>query len=374
MFLGGCSDESTEEPPPPDATGVLTPTWSVALDHPPFLAAPPNEGPAIVTDGDVVVAVLTTSVVVHDASTGEPTGEVPLAGPVCASASAISDGVLALLTGEGGECERAVAVDTRSARISWQRPLPSPARAATVRGHAVAVGNGVVAVSGGCEGVTRLDVRTGAVLGRTTGACPWSASDGTSIVSGDRGGIVVRSQADGAVTATWRREAARVGDVLSSTPLVVTAATSSGRRLLALERGAVTPFGPDAGGYGGEVAASYVDDHVLWVQYPDGDGIVGFDLGTFEQVAQVEAPDDARLAGILDGRLVLTADEAADGSAAILTFDPLRPAADPVAGGRIPPSAPEDGPVRRTTVAAGQLLVIRDGRLEALPLASAGPS
>ena len=80
----------------------------------------------------------------YDAETGETRWSVPLPGRVCAASTRADGGRVAVQFGPGGRrCDRIAAVDLKSGRKLWERPIPSTGR---VREGQLVIGGGVVAV------------------------------------------------------------------------------------------------------------------------------------------------------------------------------------------------------------------------------------
>lgn len=358
----------------PDRSGTVERAWDVDAEEEPVSFSPADEGATIVPAGERVVVVGDEQVTAHDATSGDAAWTVDLPGPVCAgSPSAAPDGlVVVVVAPEGADtCTEAVAIDTNAGEVRWTAEVP---RAGDALGLEVSVGPDGVVVTGECAGFSVLGLADGAVAssvaGTTVGGrCPSAASDGTTVVLGWPDRITVHDVATGERRGSWPADGlGRVGDVVSSDPLVVTAAFASGRHLVDLSGSAPRVFGPDEGGFGGEPATSAVVGDTLWLQYDDVQELIGFDLVTRAEVGRVPAGLDATLVGAHDGRLVVTLGGDSPDGVSLELVDPAAPDAPEVVGVLPWPALQEDGSLAGSAVVGDHLVRLWHGRLEAFDL------
>jgi putative pyrroloquinoline-quinone binding quinoprotein len=271
----------------------------------------PNEAANPVEAGQRFVVLGTNAVGGYDVATGEALWETELPAGVCAGSRTVNDaGVMAVLLGADGECVEAAALDTSDGRILWKVPIP---RAGRAFGNEVSVGSDMVVVTGECAGFSRLRLADGSVAGGVEGAtvkgrCASATSDGSRIVLSSRGRLSVFDASSGRSQGDWAAEGlGRVGDILTTDPLVVTARYASGAKLVDLSGSRPMTFGRDRGWFGGEVPASYRLADTLWVQYDKLDRLVGYDLTTDREAGTVQVGYDAALVGTHDDQLVVAA-------------------------------------------------------------------
>ena len=270
---------------------------------------------------------------------------------------------MAVLVGEDGHCAQIVALDSNDGRIMWRSPIP---RASRAFGHEVSVGDQTAVVTGECAGFTRFRVADGSVAGSVPGdneerRCATAASDGERIVLASAGRLTVFDADDGKRLRRWEAEAlARLGDVLTTDPGVVTARYSSRAGLLDLSSEQPRPFGLDRGWFGGEVPASFRLGDTLWVQYDKEDGVVGYDLETLRE-RTLRIGFDSDLVGTFDGSLVI-----ATSGNKISLIDPSSSAEERV--GVLPEPVRRDGPLAATRVVGEMYVRVWPGQVDSFDL------
>lgn len=358
----------------PDRDGTVAASWDVPAEESPVQLRPADEGSALVPAGDRVVVLGQRVATAYDGASGETAWSVDLPGWVCAAPpSAGPDGLMVVMVHEGDSvCSRAVALDTAGAdgAVRWSVAVP---RAAEALGHEITIGPDGVVVAGGCVGFSVLAPADGAVTSSERGStgdgrCPSAAGDGTTVVLGGPGRATAHAVASGERTGSWPAEGlGRIGDVVSSDPLVVTGRFASGGRLVDLGGPEPELFGEDAGGYGGEPLSAAVAAGTLWLQYEDLDEIVGYDLATHAEVGRLVAGSGATLVGAHDDRLVVTTEEPGVGISLTLV-DPADPDRPQVVGVLPWPSLQEDGSLAGSAVVGDHLVRLWHGRLEAFEI------
>jgi hypothetical protein len=369
----------------------LAAAWSTDLGVTPFATSSlddtpsPNEGGNLVDGGDRTIALGEDVAVGLDTATGAIDWTVSLPAPVCASAPEVnSAGTAVVLVGSNGDCTDVVALDSADGHTLWTTAVP---RAAAAYGHEVSIGNDSVVVTGECAGFTVFAADDGSILSDRAGEkvgpkCASATSDGASVVLSSGSRLSVFDAADGRRTSEAEvAELGRVGDVVSSEPLVVSAAVGSRGRLVALGGSAPLTFGRESSDAGGVPAASVVAAGILWVQYDGVPELVGYDPATGVETATIPIDAEAdSLVGAHDDRLVVTAAARVDGSSRseLRLYDPTRPT-EPRVVGLLPPPAKNDESVSSSAV-VGDVLVrmwrgdVDGGRAEGVQLLSDGRS
>lgn len=384
LLLTGCADDSGAQGPPPSATtessatssptpgsDLVAATWTATTSDPSFTADLPNKGANPIAAGGVVVALSQQRASAYDVATGAPGWETDLPAEVCASSGqANADGVVAVLLGADGECDKAAAIDAATGELLWTVSIPAAAQAF---GHQVSVGPDSVVVTGECTGFTILAIKDGAVTATVAGdnverQCASAASDGTTVVLAARGTISTYDAGTGQQQGTWpAKELGRIGDLLTRDPLVVTGRFASGARLVDLSGAQPRQFGRDKGGFGGEPAASVRVGDTLWVQYDDSDSLVGYDLTSRQEVGTVRVGSSARLVGSHDDRLVVTVGDTSPDGVELWLVDPTTPTAPEVVG-VLPRPEGEDGALAGSAVVDDHLVRLWPGHAEAFTL------
>jgi outer membrane protein assembly factor BamB len=369
---GGGPEGGRAGSPPSSATassGVpeLRAAWGVDVGQTPFQTAraidgtEPNEGPNPIDAGDHTVVLGEDRVLGLDTTTGATDWTLVLPAPVCATApSADAAGAVVLLTGTDGSCTDVVALDAADGTTLWTVPVP---RAAAAFGHEVSLGADSVVVTGECAGFTVFSAADGAVVADVPGEkvgvkCPSATSDGTSVVLSSGPTLSVHDARTGERTASADvDDLGRIGNVVSSDPLVVTVSAQSRSWLAGLSGAAPLLFGRDHGSFGGVPAAAAVAGGVLWVQYDDVPELVGYDPTSGAEVATIPVdPEGDALVGTHDARLVVTtATRVGDTVRSELRlYDPSRPE-EPQVVGLLPPR--EAGELLSSSAVVGDVLV-----------------
>lgn len=380
LLVTGCTDDdgdgaATPTSPPASTSetagaGTLEAGWTAQVTSP-FGPDLPNKGANPIAVGDVVVVLEEQQATGLDVVTGESLWETELPESVCASSrQAGPDGVVGVLLGTDGDCVQAAALDVDDGSLLWTVLIPG---AADSFGHQVAVGSASVVVSGECTGFTVLAIADGSVVTTVTGEnvkrqCATAASDGTTAVLASDDTISTYDAATGAPQDSWPAPGlGRLGDVLSTDPLVVSGRFEDGGFLIDLSGSKPTQFGRDGGGFGGEPAAAVRSGHTLWVQYDDEDELVGYDLASHQEVGTVPVGDAARLVGVHDDRLVVTVGDVSPDGVEVWLVDPASPTA-PEALGLLARPDGEQGGLVGSVVADDAVVRLWSGQVQAYPL------
>lgn len=362
VALAGCTDDpEADEPRSTDGSTALAEAWVADLTDRAFVPATPNSGGPVVALRDDIVVLGGRTLSAFDPVTGKERWEAVAPADLCASAPTDSGtGVVAVLTGVGDDCSRVVAFDAANGRRLWSRAIPD---ADDALGQSVAVGRGIITVTGGCVGYTRFRIEDGTIASSDRGTCASAASDGTTIVTADENAFTVIDAASGRVERRVpARGLDRVGQVLSADPLVVTARLSTGRTLVDLSSAEPVFFGEDKGGYGGEVPASARSGNTLWVQY-DNRTVAGFDLASGAPVAAppLDLPGD--LVGANDDAVHVVTDESVGHE--LIRFA-VADSQSPETIGDLPSAPAAAGPVRASRLVGSLLLTVRANRIDAI--------
>lgn len=364
LALAGCTDRpGPDEPRSTQGPAALAEAWAADLADRTFVPAVPNSGESVVALHDSIVVLGRRSLTSFDPVTGEEQWQAVAPADLCASAPTDSGtGIVAVLTGVGDDCSRVVAFDADSGERLWSRAIPDADEAL---GQSVAVGRGIVTVTGGCVGYTRFRIGDGSIASSDRGTCASAASDGATIVTADDHAFTVIDAASGRVERRVpARGLDRVGQVLSADPLVVTARLRTGRTLVDLSAAEPLFFGEDKGGYGGEVPAWARSGDTLWVQY-DQRTVAGFDLAAGAPVAAppLDLPGD--LVGATDDAVYVVTDESVGHALVRFAVTDIQ---DPETVGDLPPAPAAAGPVRAGRLVGSLLLTVRVTRVDALTL------
>lgn len=356
LVLAGCSGSPDSAPrSSPTDGGTSAPELSALWSAP--LSTWPDSGEDVtnpVVAGSRLLVLAHGRMTAYDRETGKVAWTTPLGpGVTCGNSPAPGPtGVVAVLLKDPSAttCNDIAAIDATTGRRLWTAPIPRAAR--SLRHATAAVGASTVVVTGFCGGFARFELSSGKVASVLSGDC---ASDSVS----DGPTIAVSEQSRGAGdpttyvslydAATGRRtsraplqDGARLGEVVSSDPLVVTARTKANCALIDLSGRRPELFGLRAvtsGSYGAErgcqvPGVARVGD-VVWLE--GGEGISGYNLVNHHDAGHGPANSDQILLGAHDNHLIMADSTSAR---AVLRTAPATGSGAPLELGTLPGPAP----------------------------------
>lgn len=331
--------------------------WSAALPGTPRMMEPTEEeGRNPVVGDDVVVVLGEQDATAYAVSDGAERWRVDMGGGVCAAAPQVVDGLVVVLTGAAGQCDRVVALAADDGSELWEHPLRAPVSL----GDEVTVGHGVVTLLPFCRGFLRFDAATGAVLSEVGGEGACAAGDGTTIAVAQERRLTAYDQATGEEIGSWSIEPFRLRDVLASDPLVVTGQLGDETVIADVRADGLGVLDAPGNRFSGGSITQLRDGDTLWGDFYDV--LVGVDVSGRGRLGVIPLGVTRHFAGLLGEDLVVLAAS--------------RPGTDEVQAH--PAAAPEqqrvlariesDATTRGAAVAGGRLIRITEDALEAYDL------